>query len=523
MLGYWIEGCVEVKSSGWIPTHRNNGNNGLGAPSTARLCRHEGGFQWKTDIKDTLGRLRQEIWTLLNGLHPKKARSKLQDQAQQYLYTLQEIGTKWRHPRINDIPFKASNFHKHSNHASHAVCSCFEGNLPDQICEEDSEAITPSIYIGPVASANTVMKSGQHRDEIVRKEKVIGSGMKGAGIWDNIPFIIIKGLWQSYAAATEPYPNGIRNICELEDMLPVPDGAKKLAITVLGGVGKTQIVVEQAYMATAEVVEIHNAKLLQMKEHFKNYLSEKDKRNVKELIEDLASSNVIHVCGLNKRTEFEFLEKSLHKNLLHDPHAAITLLKQLIFLPLAITQEQETDVVELLSKDFGNDQLYKDLQNQVQTVDNGCSWASQHIFFITIQPANGYLNIHRLREIIEIFPNHDHMQRQLWRECMPHAHSLSKVKEFQDIKRSINGRYNEAEELEVQVLDICKRNGQPYANLRISGTMAGGRRARGTGPEEQVLEIRQRVLGPEHPDTLTSMAHLSRTYADQGQYKEEKG
>jgi nucleoside phosphorylase len=57
------------------------------------------------------------------------------------------------------------------------------------------------------------MKSGQHRDEIAKREKVIGFEMEGAGVWDNIPCIIIKGVcdyadshknksWQAYAAAT---------------------------------------------------------------------------------------------------------------------------------------------------------------------------------------------------------------------------------------------------------------------------------------------------------------------------------
>jgi hypothetical protein len=60
---------------------------------------------------------------------------------------------------------------------------------------------------------DTVMKSGQHRDEIARREKVIGFEIEGAGVWDNVPCIIIKGvcdyadshknkLWQAYAAAT---------------------------------------------------------------------------------------------------------------------------------------------------------------------------------------------------------------------------------------------------------------------------------------------------------------------------------
>jgi hypothetical protein len=35
-----------------------------------------------------------------------------------------------------------------------------------------------------------------------------------------------------------------------------------------------------------------------------------------------------------------------------------------------------------------------------------------------------------------------------------------------------------------------------------------------------VLEIRKRVLGDEHPDTLTAIANLALTYGDQGRLKE---
>jgi hypothetical protein len=36
----------------------------------------------------------------------------------------------------------------------------------------------------------------------------------------------------------------------------------------------------------------------------------------------------------------------------------------------------------------------------------------------------------------------------------------------------------------------------------------------------QVLELRKKVLGPEHPDTLTSMANLALTYSSQGRWAE---
>jgi len=35
-----------------------------------------------------------------------------------------------------------------------------------------------------------------------------------------------------------------------------------------------------------------------------------------------------------------------------------------------------------------------------------------------------------------------------------------------------------------------------------------------------VMETRKRVLGQEHPDTLTSVANLASTYRNQGRWKE---
>jgi nucleoside phosphorylase len=56
------------------------------------------------------------------------------------------------------------------------------------------------------------MKSGEDRDEIAAREKVTGFEMKGAGVWDEFPCVVIKGVcdyadshknkkWQGYASA----------------------------------------------------------------------------------------------------------------------------------------------------------------------------------------------------------------------------------------------------------------------------------------------------------------------------------
>ncbi|KAL3482632.1 nucleoside phosphorylase domain-containing protein [Aspergillus germanicus] len=329
---------------------------------------YPGGFQRKTGVKDTLGRPGREIRALLNGLRAENARRELQDQAQQYLHTLQQTGIKWIHPGVDDILFKACYLHKHYSNAF-AGCSCFGSDSPDQICEEALgrdcndldcdhgqhvrcrealEAAPTSIYIGPVASADTVMKSGQHRDEIVKKEKVIGFEMEGAGVWDNVPCVIIKGVcdyadshkskvWQAYSAATgasvakafleywmpakhkdtsrrrhvmipfsrNPHFVGRQDeIQQLDDLITMPDGPRKLAIAGLGGVGKTQIAlelayrirdrepecsifwipctsyeaVEQAFMTIAQLVGLQDVEPAEVKERLRTYFSQSSKK-----------------------------------------------------------------------------------------------------------------------------------------------------------------------------------------------------------------------------------------------------
>ncbi|KAF5976072.1 MTA SAH nucleosidase [Fusarium coicis] len=70
----------------------------------------------------------------------------------------------------------------------------------------------PAIHFGPMASGDTVMVSAEHRDRIAAAENIIAFGMEGAGIWQELRCIIVKGVsdfadcektkeWQDYAAA----------------------------------------------------------------------------------------------------------------------------------------------------------------------------------------------------------------------------------------------------------------------------------------------------------------------------------
>lgn len=88
--------------------------------------------------------------------------------------------------------------------------SCDANFIVPRNTRQDS---APMIYYGNIASGNKVMKHGTTRDKIARKEGVICFEMEAAGLMDNFPCLVIRGIcdyadshknkiWQPYAAAT---------------------------------------------------------------------------------------------------------------------------------------------------------------------------------------------------------------------------------------------------------------------------------------------------------------------------------
>jgi nucleoside phosphorylase len=195
------------------------------------------GFQRRSDVKETLGQSNQEIRALLNHLRTHRTRNRVQEQISQHLeYIREHKGSDWNYPgTTHDVLFEASYCHKHYQPSSVAKCICTDcKSSQDSVCEQalrsDCKAIgctgelvqrcrlgadspEPLVHIGTIASANTVMNSGERRDRLAEKEGVIGFEMEGDGVWNNLPCVIIKGacdyadshknkMWQNYAAAT---------------------------------------------------------------------------------------------------------------------------------------------------------------------------------------------------------------------------------------------------------------------------------------------------------------------------------
>ncbi|KAM0257342.1 hypothetical protein ACHAQJ_004429 [Trichoderma viride] len=89
------------------------------------------------------------------------------------------------------------------------------------------------------------------------------------------------------------------------------------------------------------------------------------------------------------------------------------------------------------------------------------------------------------------------------------------------------GRWAEAELLEVQVMDLRKRvlGGEHPDTVKSMANLASTYFSQGRFTEAELLEVKVmemnlRALGKEHPETLKSMAHLASTYRSQGRLAE---
>lgn len=196
-------------------------------------------FVRKDTLQESLGRPNPKIRSLLNKLKEDWSMARLRANTSRDLVGLQKKSDIYRCPGVEaDKLFEPTYRHKHYDGPRCAVCAKCEKN-EDEVCEtalnsscsqlkcnehmlvprrrlseaQETTLTKPMVHFGLVASGDTVMKSGENRDTIARKEGVIAFEMEGAGVWDKLPCVVIKGVcdyadshknkeWQNYAAAT---------------------------------------------------------------------------------------------------------------------------------------------------------------------------------------------------------------------------------------------------------------------------------------------------------------------------------
>ncbi|KAG5798007.1 hypothetical protein H9Q69_002940 [Fusarium xylarioides] len=185
----------------------------------------------KLEIKDTLddrlGRPTKNIRNFVARFETDRAREKLEDRATVCLEELQlRAGGRRRAANYHfpgadkDCLFLRSYVHKH--HSDCNVC-CEKRQLlvrdrldeksKLQQCGRAKDAQAPYVFVGHIGSGDTVLKSAEERDRLAKAHGLIAFEMEGAGVWDEIPCIIVKGVcdyadshknkaWQNFAAAT---------------------------------------------------------------------------------------------------------------------------------------------------------------------------------------------------------------------------------------------------------------------------------------------------------------------------------
>ncbi|KAK5994861.1 hypothetical protein PT974_03247 [Cladobotryum mycophilum] len=286
-------------------------------------------FVRKDDAADRLGELNQELRKFIIMFDTASGLRNLEQHTASFLQEMQTRAVRTEHANRYTYPgasedrlFDASYRHKHQVSPS-CICGTWE-NDADPVCDaapssccsdlgcDDREVVRrtrlqakvqeateisqlPAIHLGIVASGDLVLKSAADRDRIAQDTHAIAFEMESAGVWEQLPCIMVKGAcdyadshknkaWQHFAAATaasttkailgqytQAYPEAstLRVIAcvvhhipfrrnpkfvgrtealqALQQMLFEHGGTQRAAVVGLGGIGKTQVALQTAY------------------------------------------------------------------------------------------------------------------------------------------------------------------------------------------------------------------------------------------------------------------------------------
>jgi nucleoside phosphorylase len=209
-------------------------------------------FVRKDTVEDNLSQPNKDIQGLLKSFETDRVITLLEQRTAASLQELQAKSAarqrqgkdKYKYPgTARDMLFEVDHRHKHRGSAACICCACVLDTDPvcdealklpcdklgceathlkarerlnekQQLEQEDNIAAqNPTLHIGAVASGDSVIKSAKHRDAIAESESIIAFEMEGAGVWKEVPCIVVKGVcdyadchknkgWQNFAAAT---------------------------------------------------------------------------------------------------------------------------------------------------------------------------------------------------------------------------------------------------------------------------------------------------------------------------------
>ncbi|KAK2048038.1 hypothetical protein LZ31DRAFT_490936 [Colletotrichum somersetense] len=199
---------------------------------------YPGEFASKDTVEDRLGRPNKEIRHLISTFETRQGRRDLQRRAAEILTEIQQKAvddgeeTLYQKPASGeDLLFEPDYLHRHRDQQKNCGCgesgacsaarnaSCEKLQCDEKRLVSRKRLMTEHqthdlrVFIGRIGSGDTVMKSGADRDRIAAEHGLVAFEMEGAGVWDEIPCVIVKAVcdyadshknksWQNYAAAT---------------------------------------------------------------------------------------------------------------------------------------------------------------------------------------------------------------------------------------------------------------------------------------------------------------------------------
>jgi hypothetical protein len=107
-----------------------------------------------------------------------------------------------------------------------------------------------------------------------------------------------------------------------------------------------------------------------------------------------------------------------------------------------------------------------------------------------------------LIQVTEVFPFPIHKNRAIWTIYLPHAQSVLSFQEY-------SGDFKESQYDLFFIVGECFRISEKYIEAEQM--------------YRQTLQLREKVLGEEHPSTLTSVNNFAVVLNSQGKYKEVEG
>jgi nucleoside phosphorylase len=153
------------------------------------------------------------LLTALNNIRALHARNghRIVESTAAMVQQNRRLRKRYEHPGAkNDRLYSANYVHVHSEQPCCSVCG--DATLITRGPRSEDED-NPAIHYGLIASADKLMKDATIRDTLANEYDVLCFEMEAAGLMDNFPCLVIRGIcdysdthkndqWQGYAAAT---------------------------------------------------------------------------------------------------------------------------------------------------------------------------------------------------------------------------------------------------------------------------------------------------------------------------------